>query len=111
MLPLLLVLFSFCFVWFSVYLCVFHSAEFLREEVVVLLTAQFITLFNQTALEVRAVTVEIHQPEFPNISHNVTLFYPWFQPHCIHLNLTWKDLHCWFERFISYHSMLKVELT
>uniref|UniRef100_A0A3Q1JH28 Major facilitator superfamily (MFS) profile domain-containing protein n=1 Tax=Anabas testudineus TaxID=64144 RepID=A0A3Q1JH28_ANATE len=30
---------------------VFHSAEFLREEVVVLLTAQFITLFNQTALE------------------------------------------------------------
>lgn len=26
--------------------------EFLREEVVVLLTAQFITLFNQTALEV-----------------------------------------------------------
>lgn len=29
-------------------------AEFLREEVVVLLTAQFITLFNQTALEVRA---------------------------------------------------------
>uniref|UniRef100_A0A8C4DBP4 Major facilitator superfamily domain containing 8-like 2 n=1 Tax=Dicentrarchus labrax TaxID=13489 RepID=A0A8C4DBP4_DICLA len=34
-----------------VYLPVFHSAEFLREEVVVLLTAQFITLFNQTALE------------------------------------------------------------
>uniref|UniRef100_A0A3Q3X062 Major facilitator superfamily (MFS) profile domain-containing protein n=1 Tax=Mola mola TaxID=94237 RepID=A0A3Q3X062_MOLML len=32
-------------------LCVFHAAEFLREEVVVLLTAQFITLFNQTALE------------------------------------------------------------
>ncbi|XP_037132592.1 major facilitator superfamily domain-containing protein 8-like isoform X2 [Syngnathus acus] len=27
------------------------SAEFLREEVIVLLTAQFITLFNQTALE------------------------------------------------------------
>ncbi|MED6287561.1 hypothetical protein CHARACLAT_017663 [Characodon lateralis] len=33
------------------------SREFLREEVVVLLTAQFITLFNQTALEVRAVTM------------------------------------------------------
>uniref|UniRef100_A0A673AFA7 Si:ch211-38m6.6 n=1 Tax=Sphaeramia orbicularis TaxID=375764 RepID=A0A673AFA7_9TELE len=33
------------------YFSVFHSAEFLREEVVVLLTAQFITLFNQTALE------------------------------------------------------------
>ncbi|XP_037132591.1 major facilitator superfamily domain-containing protein 8-like isoform X1 [Syngnathus acus] len=30
---------------------VFHSLEFLREEVIVLLTAQFITLFNQTALE------------------------------------------------------------
>uniref|UniRef100_A0A3P9NI33 Major facilitator superfamily domain containing 8-like 2 n=1 Tax=Poecilia reticulata TaxID=8081 RepID=A0A3P9NI33_POERE len=30
---------------------VFHITEFLREEVVVLLTAQFITLFNQTALE------------------------------------------------------------
>uniref|UniRef100_A0A671Q7U3 Major facilitator superfamily domain-containing protein 8-like n=1 Tax=Sinocyclocheilus anshuiensis TaxID=1608454 RepID=A0A671Q7U3_9TELE len=29
----------------------FLSVEFLREEVVVLLTAQFITLFNQTALE------------------------------------------------------------
>uniref|UniRef100_A0A672HFF9 Major facilitator superfamily domain-containing protein 8-like n=1 Tax=Salarias fasciatus TaxID=181472 RepID=A0A672HFF9_SALFA len=34
------------------YLCV-SPAEFMREEVVVLLTAQFITLFNQTALEVR----------------------------------------------------------
>uniref|UniRef100_A0A8C5ETT8 Uncharacterized LOC114479419 n=1 Tax=Gouania willdenowi TaxID=441366 RepID=A0A8C5ETT8_GOUWI len=31
--------------------CVFTCAEFVREEVVVLLTAQFITLFNQTALE------------------------------------------------------------
>ncbi|KTG01952.1 hypothetical protein cypCar_00009094 [Cyprinus carpio] len=31
------------------------SQEFLREEVVVLLTAQFITLFNQTALEVKVV--------------------------------------------------------
>lgn len=33
-------------------------AEFLREEVVVVLTAQFITLFNQTALEVRAAAAE-----------------------------------------------------
>lgn len=33
---------------------VFNITEFLREEVVVLLTAQFITLFNQTALEVRS---------------------------------------------------------
>lgn len=31
------------------------SAEFLREEVLVLLTAQFITLFNQTTLEVHPV--------------------------------------------------------
>lgn len=33
--------------------CLFVSVEFLREEVVVLLAAQFITLFNQTALEVQ----------------------------------------------------------
>uniref|UniRef100_A0A671UQ54 Major facilitator superfamily domain containing 8-like 2 n=1 Tax=Sparus aurata TaxID=8175 RepID=A0A671UQ54_SPAAU len=37
--------------YLSLSLSAFHSAEFLREEVVVLLTAQFITLFNQTALE------------------------------------------------------------
>lgn len=37
--------------WSLNVLCV--SAEFLREEVVVLLAAQFITLFNQTALEVQ----------------------------------------------------------
>uniref|UniRef100_A0A3B3V6H2 Major facilitator superfamily domain containing 8-like 2 n=1 Tax=Poecilia latipinna TaxID=48699 RepID=A0A3B3V6H2_9TELE len=36
---------------FLVDFSVFHITEFLREEVVVLLTAQFITLFNQTALE------------------------------------------------------------
>lgn len=34
----------------------FLSTEFLREEVVVLLAAQFITLFNQTALEVSTHT-------------------------------------------------------
>lgn len=45
--------------------------EFLREEVVVLLTAQFITLFNQTALEVRDTTVGIHLHRFSNFSHNV----------------------------------------
>lgn len=82
-------------------LSVFHSAEFLREEVVVLLTAQFITLFNQTALEVRAATVEIHQPVFPSISHNVTLFYPEFHPNCINLSLTWKDPRSHFERIIK----------
>lgn len=37
------------------------ATEFLREEVVVLLTAQFITLFNQTALEVRAAAVQTRQ--------------------------------------------------
>lgn len=37
----------------SFFFFVGHSSEFLREEVIVLLTAQFITLFNQTALEVR----------------------------------------------------------
>uniref|UniRef100_A0A3B3XKY5 Major facilitator superfamily (MFS) profile domain-containing protein n=1 Tax=Poecilia mexicana TaxID=48701 RepID=A0A3B3XKY5_9TELE len=36
---------------FLVDFSVSHITEFLREEVVVLLTAQFITLFNQTALE------------------------------------------------------------
>lgn len=35
-------------------------AEFLREEVVVLLAGQFITLFNQTALEVRRVWQQAH---------------------------------------------------
>lgn len=47
--------------------CLFLATEFLREEVVVLLTAQFITLFNQTALEVRAATVESHQRGSPCI--------------------------------------------
>lgn len=83
---------------FTISLSVFHTTEFLREEVVVLLTAQFITLFNQTALEVRAATVEIHQPEVPSISHNVTLFHPEFRPNCINLSLTWKDLRCYAEK-------------
>lgn len=103
-------IFSLVSLVFSISLSVFHSAEFLREEVVVLLTAQFITLFNQTALEVRAATVEIHQPEFPSISHNVTLFYPEFHPNCINLSLTWKDLRCYSEKIIKYRLTLKEKL-
>lgn len=103
-------IFSLVSLVFSVYLSAFHSAEFLREEVVVLLTAQFITLFNQTALEVRAATVEIHQPEFPSISYNVTLFYPEFHPNRINLSLTWKDLCCYFEKIIKYRLTLRVKL-
>lgn len=49
--------------------------EFLREEVVVLLTAQFITLFNQTALEVSqpagfphpSAGVPQRSPAFPSV--------------------------------------------
>lgn len=49
--------------------------EFLREEVVVLLTAQFITLFNQTALEVSqpagfphpSAGVPQRSPVFPSV--------------------------------------------
>lgn len=89
----------FVFLWFfSIYLSVFHTAEILREEVVVLLTAQFITLFNQTALEVRAAAVEIYQLEFPSISHNVTLFYPELHPACINLSLSWT----YAEKVIKY---------
>lgn len=37
----------------DLFIYLFDFAEFLREEVVVLLAGQFITLFNQTALEVQ----------------------------------------------------------
>uniref|UniRef100_A0A671LSA2 Major facilitator superfamily domain-containing protein 8-like n=1 Tax=Sinocyclocheilus anshuiensis TaxID=1608454 RepID=A0A671LSA2_9TELE len=37
--------------WLKIHFSLFVLSEFLREEVVVLLAAQFITLFNQTALE------------------------------------------------------------
>lgn len=62
--------------------------EFLREEVVVLLTAQFITLFNQTALEVS-------QPAVPGPSAGLPERFPLllrseFNPGCINLSLTWK---------------------
>lgn len=56
-------------------------AEFLREEVVVLLTAQFITLFNQTALEVSqpagfphpSAGVPQRSPVFPSVPGDAAL--------------------------------------
>lgn len=69
------------------------ASEFLREEVVVLLTAQFITLFNQTALEVRAAAVEIHQRGeffffFPHILHKASRH---FETVYRSRRLTWKE--------------------
>ncbi len=48
-----LTLYSYKLIMKSISDCLFVSVEYLREEVVVLLAAQFITLFNQTALEVQ----------------------------------------------------------
>uniref|UniRef100_A0A3P9NI78 Major facilitator superfamily domain containing 8-like 2 n=1 Tax=Poecilia reticulata TaxID=8081 RepID=A0A3P9NI78_POERE len=42
----------------------FSVSNFLREEVVVLLTAQFITLFNQTALELQTMVTPLTQRYF-----------------------------------------------
>uniref|UniRef100_A0A3Q3IRB9 Major facilitator superfamily (MFS) profile domain-containing protein n=1 Tax=Monopterus albus TaxID=43700 RepID=A0A3Q3IRB9_MONAL len=50
---------------------VFHSAEFLREEVVVLLTAQFITLFNQTALETMVTPLTQRYFSFGELGNSV----------------------------------------
>uniref|UniRef100_A0A8C2WW81 Major facilitator superfamily domain containing 8-like 2 n=1 Tax=Cyclopterus lumpus TaxID=8103 RepID=A0A8C2WW81_CYCLU len=50
---------------------VFPSAELLREEVVVLLTAQFITLFNQTALETMVTPMTQRLFSFGELSNSL----------------------------------------
>uniref|UniRef100_A0A3Q2ZPP2 Major facilitator superfamily domain containing 8-like 2 n=1 Tax=Kryptolebias marmoratus TaxID=37003 RepID=A0A3Q2ZPP2_KRYMA len=47
------------------------SREFLREEVVVLLTAQFITLFNQTALETMVTPLTQHYFSFGELGNSL----------------------------------------
>ncbi|XP_037537212.1 major facilitator superfamily domain-containing protein 8 [Nematolebias whitei] len=47
------------------------SREFLREEVVVLLTAQFITLFNQTALETMVTPLTQHYFGFGELGNSL----------------------------------------
>uniref|UniRef100_A0A3B3QNQ3 Major facilitator superfamily domain-containing protein 8-like n=1 Tax=Paramormyrops kingsleyae TaxID=1676925 RepID=A0A3B3QNQ3_9TELE len=50
------------------------SAEFLREEVVVLLTAQFITLFNQTTLETMVTPLTQKYFNFGELENSVMYF-------------------------------------
>uniref|UniRef100_A0A3B5R0W8 Major facilitator superfamily domain containing 8-like 2 n=1 Tax=Xiphophorus maculatus TaxID=8083 RepID=A0A3B5R0W8_XIPMA len=50
---------------------VFNITEFLREEVVVLLTAQFITLFNQTALETMVTPLTQRYFSFGELGNSV----------------------------------------
>ncbi|KAM9127431.1 major facilitator superfamily domain-containing protein 8-like isoform 2-T3 [Pangshura tecta] len=48
--------------------------EYLREEVVVLLTAQFVTLFNQTALETMVTPITQHYLSFGELENSIMYF-------------------------------------